>query len=947
MLIGLHGRSNGRLVKTDLDCARTARIQAYKLMSTASYSDYDSLKTINPNMFVMVRLFEDLSKRMETPADFVNGVLSDLSGFHNKGVRYFEVANEVNLKEEGWQTSWSDGSGFGNWFMEVCSRIKFIFPDVKLGWPGLSPGGALPNRMPEFDFLSQAGSAVTSADWIGCHCYWASESTMFDPAAGGNYVNYTQRYPGKLIYITEFSNPTPGIPKSVKGNQYVKYYQSVRRVEAAISFVSSSPLNSDGNASFPNETWSNEDGTLTEIPGIVGRRTDMTNMAIGMDVSGNNQIPSLMHYDVWSKQGVCYLFIEVATGTDVVKSAAEHRKLARAQGLLTGPYIYLRHRNDIAAQARLLISLRDPADELPNMLDIEDGTLTASDIRLFCDTYDSLTTVPLIIYTGKPVWDAIMVEQSQVNLSWYLKYELFIAAYPYDSPKGVPVPMDPVSVALRSNPPVNKKPAIPLPWTKYLFWQHSGQGSKDGYNGFIDCDVASLTEVDLRKKFVSIPIPIPPVQPAIPETRMGDKLCIGQVANGKAIDFAKSANDQGIKLVSIFGMDNGGLAIDGNPLVNFTITRIVQGTTDAAPGMDDNPSDAKLKAMAVNQIIPYSKMSDAEKKAPKYIIPWNEPRPEGIPGYLALTRLQQYTVDAAKAAGFKILAYAFNAGTPEVDEMDAMWSTGINQYLIANDCGISIHIGVLGQPGVPDEVSDRMDDRILGVTLTNPNTGFSRHLDNADALVTRYRFMVDSARRQGIQIAPMFATECYPALHGIATYPLAEILRRYSWLSDQLVMDPEVPAVYPYALGSTGVGLPENDHVTVWPGLISQAVKNKNRINLSRKDTPMDAQTILFVNQQTNIIDDASKKIRDAVNAPQPVGWDLIPDGLINPSIHTSPTSTSLPLYKQPSGTPYTVRIVDPATYTIDVYEKKTGFLRVTDGLTVIWTQTVSVKPPK
>jgi hypothetical protein len=85
------------------------------------------------------------------------------------------------------------------------------------------------------------------------------------------YLEYRRRFPDKLLFITEFSNPAPGTDKRAKGQQYVRYYQHLRSLPglgAAFSYVLSA------SSGFDSETWRLEDGSATEIPGLVGARSD-------------------------------------------------------------------------------------------------------------------------------------------------------------------------------------------------------------------------------------------------------------------------------------------------------------------------------------------------------------------------------------------------------------------------------------------------------------------------------------------------------------------------------------------------------------------------------------------------------------------------------------------------------------------------------------------------
>ena len=269
-LIGLHGRADGPLLEPDFPVIRDTRMEAVKLLSNAPPENVKRLREINESIFLMVRLFGKFHERTVSSADFVSSIEADVERLYRAGVRHYEVHNEPNLQIEGWQRSWQDGSQFADWFMEVFERVKGRFPDALLGYPGLSPGWDISGqRMDSWTFLQQSEEAVLSADWIGCHCYWASDVDMLKPSGGMVFDEYRRRYPDKLLFITEFSNPSSETPARAKGQQYVEYYRRLREVSgvgAAFSFVLSA------SSHFPHEVWREEDGRASEIATLVGRR---------------------------------------------------------------------------------------------------------------------------------------------------------------------------------------------------------------------------------------------------------------------------------------------------------------------------------------------------------------------------------------------------------------------------------------------------------------------------------------------------------------------------------------------------------------------------------------------------------------------------------------------------------------------------------------------------
>jgi hypothetical protein len=270
-LIGLHGRTDGRLDEADFATIRLARVEAVKLLTWARPEEVDRLRTLRPDMFILMRLMTKIGAPNQFSEFFVSEVQAYMAAFYARGLRYFELHNEPNLALEGCGSSWQNGADFARFFLEVRDRLKAQFPEALLGWPGLSPGPALPGvRQKDTEFLAQATAAVQAADWIGVHCYWQSAPVMEDEAEGGRvYRAYRRQFPDKLIFVTEFSNATEA--PAVKGRQYVDYYRSLRGepgLGAAFSFVVSA------SSGFDSEVWHTEAGRQTEITQWVGSRPD-------------------------------------------------------------------------------------------------------------------------------------------------------------------------------------------------------------------------------------------------------------------------------------------------------------------------------------------------------------------------------------------------------------------------------------------------------------------------------------------------------------------------------------------------------------------------------------------------------------------------------------------------------------------------------------------------
>lgn len=261
-LVGIHGRADGRMTGADNRLIALAKFEAVKLLSTAAPEDVDALRAINPGMFIVVRLYADLSRRRATPDDFCSWVVDDIRRFYEKGVLWYEVHNEPNLKSEGMWLSWASGREFGDWFIGVRDNLRRSFPDALFGYPGLSPNGipAPDLRADDLEFLKQSEHAVNAADWLGAHCYWVDRAQLEGMDGGMRWMRYYARHPHKPLVITECSNPSPEVPGREKAVQYVDYLSRLSTPVASFFFCSSASA-----SAFRHEVFLDETGGLTEL----------------------------------------------------------------------------------------------------------------------------------------------------------------------------------------------------------------------------------------------------------------------------------------------------------------------------------------------------------------------------------------------------------------------------------------------------------------------------------------------------------------------------------------------------------------------------------------------------------------------------------------------------------------------------------------------------------
>jgi GH24 family phage-related lysozyme (muramidase) len=262
--VGLHGSADGSwgnaILGATQSMVRKGRIEAYKGLSTEHPDTADVLREINPDIFIMIRMMAKVNTDRPLVSDFLADTLQSCERWAEKGITFIEVHNEPNLTDEGLGV-WKDGSEFADWFNQVASALRDRIPGVKVGWPGLSPGGDIPDRRAAaLPFFEQAQSAVENADWIGAHCYFRNYAERVSLSGGQYYRHYMKG--DKPILITEFSNPGEHTVKDAKALSYINYWTELDPVvHSAYSFISTA------SSGFPHEVWSG-----SSIADIVGGR---------------------------------------------------------------------------------------------------------------------------------------------------------------------------------------------------------------------------------------------------------------------------------------------------------------------------------------------------------------------------------------------------------------------------------------------------------------------------------------------------------------------------------------------------------------------------------------------------------------------------------------------------------------------------------------------------
>ncbi len=243
-LIGVHLRADGRYVDEDFDILQSIQPEAVAVSVREPASTIQRMKQVIPDLFILARISGGLAGDAVKPDQFTGLMSAFVKEHYQAGVRYFEISSDSNLQSHGYGRSWMSGFEFSGWFIEVLKEFRSQFPEAKFGYPGLSPGGELSGwRGGIWSFLNECEAAIDAADWIGVHAYWLDDLGMRAPTGGRIFEEYRRRYPGKLIFITEFNNPAASLTVRTRSEQYHAYLRMIRaeeRIGAAFLFAVSS-----------------------------------------------------------------------------------------------------------------------------------------------------------------------------------------------------------------------------------------------------------------------------------------------------------------------------------------------------------------------------------------------------------------------------------------------------------------------------------------------------------------------------------------------------------------------------------------------------------------------------------------------------------------------------------------------------------------------------------
>ena len=238
--IGLHARNDYTFAEGDYLVIGETRIETLKILSFTQNHVFERVRRENPDLEFIVRLHDSrIGTTHPGPEAFVNAAVPRINDLRAFAVK-FEILNEPNHNQgyEGWGSSDAEARSFRDWYLEALRRLKRACPWAKFGFPGLAPHW--PHR--DLEWLDICREAVQASDWLGCHTYWQYDNQLKNDW-GLRFKAYHEKFPDKVIEITEFGNSTPNLSGDILAVQYAMFYQELFKypyLGSASSFIASS-----------------------------------------------------------------------------------------------------------------------------------------------------------------------------------------------------------------------------------------------------------------------------------------------------------------------------------------------------------------------------------------------------------------------------------------------------------------------------------------------------------------------------------------------------------------------------------------------------------------------------------------------------------------------------------------------------------------------------------
>jgi hypothetical protein len=276
------------------------------------------------------------------------------------------------------------------------------------------------------------------------------------------------------------------------------------------------------------------------------------------------------------------------------------------------------------------------------------------------------------------------------------------------------------------------------------------------------------------------------VKASYPAVAAGSKLGLHAILPGRAIPLVRAARERGVVWPLVKGVDHAGLAVDVKQIEprTLTLTRFVSRYDEAVGVEKWSEKERRIQARAALHFA-LSRLNTAEREAADWIEPLNEADPPDVAAWGKFGEYLCEIVQAANAEGVKVALPAFNAGTPEWDEMQALAATGLFGEMQRGGHILTIHEGVWGA----DPIQLDFGAAIPGAPAV-PGAG-------ARCFRYRYLYHILAARDE---VVPLVVSEFYAGGGYPPQQSPADILARFAWYDAGIRQDPYVLACLPFTI---------------------------------------------------------------------------------------------------------------------------------------------------
>jgi len=290
---------------------------------------------------------------------------------------------------------------------------------------------------------------------------------------------------------------------------------------------------------------------------------------------------------------------------------------------------------------------------------------------------------------------------------------------------------------------------------------------------------------------------------AYPFISTGTKLGLHSLSPNQIIPLVRQAQEQGLVWPLVKSVDNAGVCIDAKRISEgktLTIFRYVNPAYDSVQGIellidqgarDRGIADSQAilaqindrlrtteEKVSVNWVEPLNEADPPPTEAEREV--WNRPEnvaarnavgdfrhdPPAIIGWRNFGLYLREIAVAATASGYKLALPAFNAGTPEYEEMVAFVGTGLFSLLKQGGHILSLHEGVFGNGPVNTGYGDVIPSAPI--------------VPGAGSLCFRLEYLYSLLRARD-EVVPVVISEFYAGGGYEPVQDAVSVLARFRW----------------------------------------------------------------------------------------------------------------------------------------------------------------------